>query len=145
MPIIVFFSAVIYMLYYLGVIQFVISYIARVLTFILGTSPTESLTAAANVFLGMVSFGIYLQYSSIIGYSLFWNIWNIIKRLTMRKLTGSHQLTNVVVAPSITSKGCCQIVLFRCISSYHHYPYPIFIVILWAIGNHIAEKCDGFY
>jgi len=71
MPIIVFFSAVIYMLYYLGVIQFVISYIARVLTFILGTSPTESLTAVANVFLGMVSFSIYLQYSSIIGYSLF--------------------------------------------------------------------------
>ncbi|KAL4221927.1 hypothetical protein ACF0H5_017979 [Mactra antiquata] len=52
LTVIIFFSAVISVLYYLGVMQFVICYIARFLAWCLDTSPTESLNAAANIFIG---------------------------------------------------------------------------------------------
>lgn len=52
LTVIVFFSASISVLYYLGVMQFVIRNIARFLAFCLGTSPTESLNAAGNIFIG---------------------------------------------------------------------------------------------
>ncbi|KAL4225940.1 hypothetical protein ACF0H5_013928 [Mactra antiquata] len=52
LTVIVFFSSSISVLYYLGVMQFVICYIARFLAWCLGTSPTESLNAAANIFVG---------------------------------------------------------------------------------------------
>lgn len=52
LTVIVFFSTMINVLYYLGVMQFVIRYIARFLAFCLGTSPTESLNAAGNIFIG---------------------------------------------------------------------------------------------
>ncbi|XP_060066328.1 solute carrier family 28 member 3-like [Ylistrum balloti] len=52
LPVIVFFSTSVYVLYYLGVMQFIIRNIARFLAYALGTSPTESLNAAGNIFLG---------------------------------------------------------------------------------------------
>ncbi|XP_053373495.1 solute carrier family 28 member 3-like isoform X2 [Mercenaria mercenaria] len=52
LTVIVFFSAIISVLYYLGVMQFIIRYLARFLAFCLGTSPTESLNAAGNIFIG---------------------------------------------------------------------------------------------
>ncbi|XP_071158596.1 uncharacterized transporter HI_0519-like [Mytilus edulis] len=52
LPVIVFFSTAIAILYYLGVMQFIIKYIARGLAFALGTSPAESLNAAGNIFIG---------------------------------------------------------------------------------------------
>ncbi|XP_060603523.1 solute carrier family 28 member 3-like isoform X1 [Ruditapes philippinarum] len=52
LTVIVFFSAMISVLYYLGVMQFVIRHLARFLAFCLGTSPTESLNAAGNIFIG---------------------------------------------------------------------------------------------
>lgn len=52
LTVIVFFSAIISVLYYLGVMQFVIRHLARFLAFCLGTSPTESLNAAGNIFIG---------------------------------------------------------------------------------------------
>ncbi|XP_052095831.1 solute carrier family 28 member 3-like isoform X2 [Mytilus californianus] len=52
LPVIVFFSTAIAILYYLGVMQFIIKYIARALAFALGTSPAESLNAAGNIFIG---------------------------------------------------------------------------------------------
>lgn len=52
LPVIVFFSTAIAVLYYLGVMQFVIKYVARALAFALGTSPAESLNAAGNIFIG---------------------------------------------------------------------------------------------
>ncbi|KAH3721345.1 hypothetical protein DPMN_064267 [Dreissena polymorpha] len=52
LTVITFFSSIISMLYYLGAMQFVIRNIARFLAFCLGTSPTESLNAAANIFIG---------------------------------------------------------------------------------------------
>ena len=52
LPIIVFFSSLIAVLYYLGIMQLVIRIIGGALRAILGTSRTESLSAAANIFVG---------------------------------------------------------------------------------------------
>lgn len=52
LPVIIFFSSVVAMLYYIGAMQVVIRYLARFLSFCLGTSPTESLSAAGNIFIG---------------------------------------------------------------------------------------------
>lgn len=42
-------------LYYLGVMQFIVRNIGQALAFLLGTSPAESINAAGNIFVGMVS------------------------------------------------------------------------------------------
>lgn len=44
------------MLYYLGVLQYVILKVAWILNFVMGTSPTESMNATASIFLGLVSY-----------------------------------------------------------------------------------------
>ncbi|WP_096189889.1 NupC/NupG family nucleoside CNT transporter [Evansella halocellulosilytica] len=50
--VIIFFSSLISVLYYLGVMQWVIKLIGGGLAKLLGTSQTESLSAAANIFVG---------------------------------------------------------------------------------------------
>lgn len=52
LPIIIFFSSFIAVLYYLGVMQKIISVVGGLLQKALGTSKTESLSATANVFVG---------------------------------------------------------------------------------------------
>ncbi len=52
LPIIIFFSAFIAVLYYLGIMQKVINVVGGLLQKALGTSKTESLSATANVFVG---------------------------------------------------------------------------------------------
>ncbi|XP_052806042.1 solute carrier family 28 member 3-like [Mya arenaria] len=52
LTVVTFFSAFVSMLYYAGVMQFIIRHIARFLSFCLDTSPTESLNAAGNIFIG---------------------------------------------------------------------------------------------
>lgn len=52
LPIIVFFSGLISVLYYLGIMQVVIKIIGGALQKILGTSKAESMSAAANIFVG---------------------------------------------------------------------------------------------
>lgn len=52
LTIIIFFSALISTLYYLGVMQFVIKLIGGFLSKVLGTSKAESVNAAANIFVG---------------------------------------------------------------------------------------------
>lgn len=47
-----FFSSFISVLYYLGVMQFLIRNIARFMAAVMGTSPAESLNAAGNIFIG---------------------------------------------------------------------------------------------
>ena len=54
MPVVIFFSAVVNILYYYGAIQFVLLKIAFSVNFLMGTSPTESVNSVANVFLGPV-------------------------------------------------------------------------------------------
>lgn len=52
LPIIIFFSALISVLYYLGIMQWFIKIIGGSLSKLLGTSKTESMSAAANIFVG---------------------------------------------------------------------------------------------
>jgi CNT family concentrative nucleoside transporter len=52
LPTIVFFSALMSILYYLGVMQFVVKYMAIAMQKTLGTSGAESLSTAANIFVG---------------------------------------------------------------------------------------------
>ena len=52
LTIIIFFSSLISILYYLGIMQFFIKIIGGVLSKILGTSKAESVSAAANIFVG---------------------------------------------------------------------------------------------
>ncbi|NBI12428.1 NupC/NupG family nucleoside CNT transporter [[Haemophilus] felis] len=52
LPTIVFFSALISLLYYIGVMQWIIKIIGGALQKLLGTSRAESMSAAANIFVG---------------------------------------------------------------------------------------------
>ncbi len=52
LPIIIFFSALMSVLYHIGVMQFVVKGIGRALRAIIGTGTIESLNAAANMFVG---------------------------------------------------------------------------------------------
>ncbi|NWU45511.1 S28A1 protein, partial [Hylia prasina] len=52
LPIIVFFSCVMSMLYYLGVMQWLILKISWILQVSMGTTPTETLSVAGNIFVG---------------------------------------------------------------------------------------------
>lgn len=52
LTIIIFFSALISVLYYLGIMQIVIRFLGGGLAKLLGTSRTESLSASANIFVG---------------------------------------------------------------------------------------------
>lgn len=52
LPIIIFFSALMSVLYYLGVMQRVVDWVGGFLRLLIGAGQVESLTAAANIFLG---------------------------------------------------------------------------------------------
>uniref|UniRef100_A0A3B5B438 Sodium/nucleoside cotransporter n=1 Tax=Stegastes partitus TaxID=144197 RepID=A0A3B5B438_9TELE len=52
LPIVVFFSSVMSVLYFLGIMQWLILKISWVMQITLGTSPTETLSVAGNIFIG---------------------------------------------------------------------------------------------
>lgn len=52
LPVIIFFAALVSILYYLGVMQFVIRWIGGAIERVIGVSKVESLCAAANIFVG---------------------------------------------------------------------------------------------
>lgn len=52
LPIVIFFSSLISVLYYLGIMQWIIKILGGGLSKLLGTSNAESLSAAANIFVG---------------------------------------------------------------------------------------------
>ncbi|WP_096199806.1 NupC/NupG family nucleoside CNT transporter [Bacillus sp. FJAT-45350] len=52
LPVVIFFSALISVLYYLGIMQIIIKILGGALSKLLGTSKAESLSAAANIFVG---------------------------------------------------------------------------------------------
>ncbi|MEP2990260.1 MAG: NupC/NupG family nucleoside CNT transporter [Parasphingorhabdus sp.] len=52
LPVIIFFSALISILYYLGIMQFIIKWVGGGIRKIVGISKVESLCAAANIFVG---------------------------------------------------------------------------------------------
>ncbi|WP_164115644.1 NupC/NupG family nucleoside CNT transporter [Sphingorhabdus sp. Alg239-R122] len=52
LPVIIFFSALISVLYYLGIMQFIIKWVGGAIQKIIGISKVESLCSAANIFVG---------------------------------------------------------------------------------------------
>ncbi|KAK3578737.1 hypothetical protein CHS0354_010118 [Potamilus streckersoni] len=54
LSIVVFFATFINIMYFLGVMQFLIRHIGRFLSFCMDTTPAESISAAGNIFLGMI-------------------------------------------------------------------------------------------
>jgi len=54
LPVVIFLSSVVSVLFYWGVMQYVIRNMARVMQLTMATTGAESLNAAANIFLGMV-------------------------------------------------------------------------------------------
>jgi nucleoside permease NupC len=52
MPAVVFFSAIVNLLYYLGFVQYAVTKLGWVVNSLMGTAPTESISATANIFLG---------------------------------------------------------------------------------------------
>jgi len=52
LPTIIFFSSFITILYYLGIIQWVVKGFAKVMMWVMGTSGAESLSASGNIFVG---------------------------------------------------------------------------------------------
>lgn len=52
LPVIIFVSSFFTMLYYLGVLQFIVRMLARAMMYLMGTSGAETLSATANVFMG---------------------------------------------------------------------------------------------
>ena len=52
LPVIIFISSLVSVLYYLGIMQWVVRLLGGGLRYLLGTSPAESLSAAANIFVG---------------------------------------------------------------------------------------------
>ncbi len=52
LPAVIFVSSFFTVLYYLGVLQFIVTMLARLMVFIMGTSGAETLSGVANVFMG---------------------------------------------------------------------------------------------
>ncbi|WP_041523062.1 NupC/NupG family nucleoside CNT transporter [Gilvimarinus agarilyticus] len=52
LPVVIFFSSLVAVLYYLGIMQWVIKILGGALRWLLGTSRAESLSATANIFVG---------------------------------------------------------------------------------------------
>ncbi|XP_053533993.1 sodium/nucleoside cotransporter 1 isoform X1 [Ictalurus punctatus] len=52
LPIVIFFSSIMSVLYFLGVMQWIIIKISWIMQITMGTSPTESLSVAGNIFVG---------------------------------------------------------------------------------------------
>ena len=52
LPIIVFFASLIAVLYHLGIMERLVSFIGGLIQFVLGTSKAESMSAATNIFIG---------------------------------------------------------------------------------------------
>lgn len=61
LPILIFMSSVFTVLYHLGALQVVVRVMARVMARVMGTSGAESLSAAANVFLGVTEAPIVIR------------------------------------------------------------------------------------
>ncbi|KAL3831924.1 hypothetical protein ACJMK2_023614 [Sinanodonta woodiana] len=61
LSIVVFFASFVNIMYFLGVIQFVVRHIGRFLSFCMDTSPAESVNAAANIFVGMAEAPLMLR------------------------------------------------------------------------------------
>lgn len=61
MPVIIFFSFFVSILYYYGIMQIIVNKFGHLLQTTIGTTACESISASGNIFLGMVIFRIFIQ------------------------------------------------------------------------------------
>jgi CNT family concentrative nucleoside transporter len=61
LPVIIFFSALMSVLYHIGIMQIIVAGLGRALNFIIGTGRVESLNAAANIFVGQTEAPLALK------------------------------------------------------------------------------------
>ena len=61
LPVVIFFSSLISVFYYFGIIQFIIKWIARIMEKTMKTSGAETLTISANIFVGQTEAPILLR------------------------------------------------------------------------------------
>jgi CNT family concentrative nucleoside transporter len=61
LPVIIFFSALMSVLYHIGLMQVIVAGLGRALNFIIGTGRVESLNAAANIFVGQTEAPLALK------------------------------------------------------------------------------------
>ena len=102
MPVIIFFSASIGILYYLGVIQLIIEKIAFIMEISLGTGAMESLHAAINIFVGWVNNNndnnnMSFLYNTLYIPYIYHTFYNSVLQIHMLKLiliTNTHVKTN---------------------------------------------------
>jgi CNT family concentrative nucleoside transporter len=62
LPSIIFFSALVSILYYLGAMQFVVWLLARAMTVLMGVSGAEAMCMAANIFVGQTEAALTVRY-----------------------------------------------------------------------------------
>lgn len=65
MPVIIFFSFFVSILYYYGIMQIIVNKFGHLLQTTIGTTACESISASGNIFLGMVIFRIFIQSNNI--------------------------------------------------------------------------------
>lgn len=61
LPVVIFFAALMEVLYHLKVMQFIVKYGGRAVTFLTGTKPIESLNVVANIFVGQTEAPLTLK------------------------------------------------------------------------------------
>ncbi|KAB1252216.1 Solute carrier family 28 member 3 [Camelus dromedarius] len=68
LPIVVFFSTVMSMLYYLGLMQWLVRKVGWIMLVTMGTSPVESVVASGNIFVGQIICSyIFMPFSFMMG------------------------------------------------------------------------------
>ena len=87
LPTIIFFSSLMSMLYYLGVMQKIVSFFAWIMQRSLGTSGAETLSAAANVFVGQTEAPLVI-------------------RPYVSKMTQSELMAVMVLDDTAAGRGC---------------------------------------
>ena len=60
-PIVAFFRAFVSVLYYIGVMQVLVAVIGKFLAFCLDTTPAESISTGANIFVSMVCIMLFTK------------------------------------------------------------------------------------
>ena len=102
LPIIIFFSSVISLCYYIGIMQLIIKKIAWLMQITMKTSGVESLNAAGNIFIGQVHFFLTFIFYFILKYSTY-----MYKKVSLLKFShnGLHLLKILISLPGLANKS----------------------------------------
>ncbi len=132
MPVLVFFSAVIQLLYYFGAVQYVILKIAWLVNTLMDTSPVESISTIASVFVGMVGkrFKVSFNHHGLYYFRLIFKVWSPIAYWTIFGVIDKFRI--------ICSNGwwlCYSLLMIffmRTKNKVNNSNWPKFICLRWA-------------